>query len=62
MCVPESKAITYKDAGVDVDAGNRAVDLMRSAVRSTFRPEVLSDVGGFGALFRLGKYEDPVLV
>ena len=62
MCVPESKAITYKDAGVDVDAGNRAVDLMRAAVRSTFRPEVLSDVGGFGALFRLGKYEDPVLV
>ncbi len=60
--VPEQKTMTYKAAGVDVDAGNRAVELMKSAVRSTFRPEVLSDVGGFGALFRLGKYDDPVLV
>lgn len=60
--VPDTKSITYKDAGVDVDAGNRAVDLMKQAVRSTFRPEVLSDIGGFGALFRLGKYDDPVLV
>ena len=62
MSVANSRAITYKEAGVDVDAGNRAVELMKDAVRSTFRPEVLSDVGGFGALFRLGKYDDPVLV
>lgn len=57
-------AYTYKDAGVDIDAGNEAVRLMRSHVRSTFRPEVLTDIGGFGGLFALDvkKYREPVLV
>lgn len=57
-------AYTYKDAGVDIDAGNEAVRLMRGHVRSTFRPEVLTDIGGFGGLFALDvkKYTEPVLV
>lgn len=57
-------ATTYKQAGVDIAAGNEAVRLMKSAVRSTFRPEVLADIGGFGGLFALntGKYREPVLV
>ncbi len=55
---------TYKDAGVDIDAGNEAVRLMRNHVRSTFRPGVLADIGGFGGLFALdiAKYREPVLV
>ncbi|MBT9172172.1 MAG: Phosphoribosylformylglycinamidine cyclo-ligase [Syntrophomonadaceae bacterium] len=55
---------TYKQAGVDIAAGNEAVTLMKSAVRSTFRPEVLADIGGFGGLFALNtaKYREPVLV
>ncbi|MCR3922244.1 MAG: phosphoribosylformylglycinamidine cyclo-ligase [Firmicutes bacterium] len=57
-------AYTYKDAGVDIDAGNEAVRLMRAHVQSTFRPEVLTDIGGFGGLFALNqqKYQEPVLV
>ncbi|HWR09048.1 phosphoribosylformylglycinamidine cyclo-ligase [Sporomusa sp.] len=56
--------LTYRDAGVDIDAGNKAVELMKRHVRSTYRPEVLGDIGGFGGLFALnaGKYRQPVLV
>ena len=55
---------TYRDSGVDIDAGDEFVDRIKPLVRSTFRPEVLTDLGGFGGLFRLQakKYEDPVLV
>ena len=54
---------TYKEAGVDIAAGSEAVRLMQSHVRSTFRPEVLQDIGGFGGLFALGdRYRDAVLV
>src|SRR5688572_21380101 len=55
---------TYKQAGVDIDAGDEFVDRITPLVRSTFRPEVLTDLGGFGALFRLQaqQYADPVLV
>ena len=55
---------TYKDAGVDVEAGYEAVRLMRDHVKRTFRPEVLTDIGGFGGLFALNKekYLEPVLV
>lgn len=55
---------TYRDAGVDIDAGDEFVDRITPLVRSTFRPEVLTDLGGFGGLFRLQakNYEDPVLV
>ncbi len=55
---------TYKDAGVDVEAGYEAVKLMRTHVKKTFRPEVITDIGGFGGLFSLNKekYREPVLV
>lgn len=54
----------YKQAGVDIAAGNEAVERMKKHVKTTFRPEVLTDLGGFGALFGLNKekYEEPVLV
>lgn len=55
---------TYAAAGVDIDAGNRAKQMMAASVRSTRRPEVLADFGGFGGLFALGPLglRDPVLV
>ena len=55
---------TYRDAGVDIDAGDEFVDRIKPLVRSTFRPEVLTDLGGFGGLFgfQAGKYKEPVLV
>ncbi|TCM95816.1 phosphoribosylformylglycinamidine cyclo-ligase [Paenibacillus sp. BK033] len=54
----------YKKAGVDIAAGNEAVERMKKHVKKTFRPEVLTDLGGFGGLFGLNKdkYEEPVLV
>ncbi len=58
------KSLTYKDAGVDIDAGNRLVDRIRPLVARTARPEVLTGLGGFGGLFALpaGRYREPVLV
>lgn len=58
------KPITYKDAGVDIDAGNRFVDMIKPLVKQTMRPEVLTDIGGFGGLFSLNssKYKRPTLV
>ncbi len=58
------KPITYKDAGVDIDAGNRFVDMIKPLVKQTSRPEVLADIGGFGGLFSLNssKYKKPTLV
>ncbi|RII27878.1 MAG: phosphoribosylformylglycinamidine cyclo-ligase [Geobacter sp.] len=55
---------TYKDAGVDIDAGNTFVKMIKPLVKATSRPEVLADIGGFGGLFSLntGKYKNPVLV
>ncbi|MCQ6561657.1 phosphoribosylformylglycinamidine cyclo-ligase [Paenibacillus mendelii] len=57
-------AEAYKQAGVDIAAGNEAVERMKKHVKKTFRPEVLTDLGGFGGLFGLNKdkYEEPVLV
>lgn len=54
----------YKQAGVDIAAGNEAVERMKKHVQKTFRPEVLTGLGGFGGLFSLNKdkYEEPVLV
>ncbi|MFP4979065.1 phosphoribosylformylglycinamidine cyclo-ligase [Paenibacillus sp. CN-4] len=54
----------YKKAGVDIAAGNEAVERMKKHVKRTYRPEVMTDLGGFGALFGLdkSKYEEPVLV
>ena len=55
--------LTYRDAGVDIDAGNASVKLIKEHVRATYRPEVLGDLGGFGGLFALQtKYKEPVLV
>ncbi|MBA2447282.1 MAG: phosphoribosylformylglycinamidine cyclo-ligase [Chloroflexi bacterium] len=59
----QARASTYAAAGVDIDAGERAVGLIKGAVRSTFGPRVLGDLGAFGGLFALGaSYRDPVLV
>ena len=54
----------YRQAGVDIEAGNEFVRRITPLVRSTFRPEVLADLGGFGGLFRFqaSRYTDPVLV
>jgi len=55
--------LTYRDAGVDIDAGNEVVERIKPAVKRTLRPEVLGGVGLFGGLFDLsGKYREPVLV
>ena len=55
---------TYAGAGVDIEAGEAAVERIKAAVRSTFRPEVIGDVGGFGGLFAFdaARYVRPVLV
>ena len=60
----DNKPITYKDAGVDIDAGNRFVNLIKPLVKQTSRPEVLAEIGGFGGLFSLNsnKYQRPTLV
>jgi len=60
----QSKAATYKDAGVDIDAGNRLVERIKPLVKSTARDGVLGSIGGFGGLFELphGNYQEPVLV
>ncbi|MGY1521922.1 phosphoribosylformylglycinamidine cyclo-ligase [Luteimonas sp. A482] len=60
---PASPGLTYRDAGVDIDAGNEVVERIKPLVRRSFRPEVMGGLGGFGALFDLsGKYREPVLV
>jgi phosphoribosylformylglycinamidine cyclo-ligase len=55
---------SYKEAGVDIEAGELAVHRIRDHVRSTFRPEVIGDIGGFGGLFSFpqGRFRQPVLV
>ena len=56
--------VTYKDSGVDIEAGNSFVKMIKPLVKSTFRPEVMAEIGGFGGLFSLNasKYKNPVLV
>lgn len=59
----ENSPLSYRDAGVDIDAGNTLVERIKPLVKKTFRPEVMGGLGGFGALFNLsGKYREPVLV
>jgi phosphoribosylformylglycinamidine cyclo-ligase len=55
---------SYRDAGVDIDEGEAAVERIKADVRSTFRPEVIGDIGGFGALFSFAghRFRNPVLV
>ena len=56
-------SLTYRDAGVDIVAGDALVDRIKPMAKRTMRPEVLGSIGGFGALFELtGKYKEPVLV
>ncbi|MFI6267627.1 phosphoribosylformylglycinamidine cyclo-ligase [Micromonospora zamorensis] len=57
------RSVSYADAGVSIDAGDRAVELLKSKVRQTRRPEVMGDLGGFAGLFRLDtkKYKSPIL-
>ena len=59
-----TKPLTYKDAGVDIDAGNTLVERIKPLVAKTRRPEVMAGLGGFGGLFALtpGRYKEPVLV
>jgi phosphoribosylformylglycinamidine cyclo-ligase len=58
------KNLTYKDAGVDIDAGNELVERIKPLVAATRREEVVAGIGGFGGLFALppGRYQEPVLV
>ncbi|MBW3568133.1 MAG: phosphoribosylformylglycinamidine cyclo-ligase, partial [Proteobacteria bacterium] len=59
----EKRSLTYRDAGVDIDAGDALVDRIKPAAARTQRPGVLSGLGGFGALFELPSgYREPVLV
>jgi phosphoribosylformylglycinamidine cyclo-ligase len=58
-----SSTLTYRDAGVDIDAGDALVDAIKPYAKRTMRPGVLAGIGGFGALFELPKgYSEPVLV
>ncbi|GAA0889686.1 phosphoribosylformylglycinamidine cyclo-ligase [Rhodanobacter soli] len=58
-----SDALTYRAAGVDIDAGNALVERIKPLVKRTSRPEVMGGLGGFGGLFDLsGRYKEPVLV
>lgn len=61
---PDSAGLTYRDAGVDIDAGNRLVQAIKPLVQSTEREGVLGSLGGFGGLFQLPveRYREPVLV
>lgn len=60
----KGKPVNYKDSGVNIEEGYKAVKMMQEHVKSTFRPEVLSGLGGFGGLFALDikKIKEPVLV
>ncbi len=59
-----NKPLTYKDAGVDIDAGNELIERIKPLVKRTHRTEVMSGIGGFGGLFALAsdRYREPVLV
>ena len=61
----DKRPISYRDAGVDITEGAAAVEAIRDSVRSTYRPEVIGDIGGFGGLFSAAAFKDmadPVMV
>ncbi len=61
--LPHSGGLSYRDAGVDIDAGDRLVENIKPFAKRTMRPEVLGGIGGFGALVEISKkYREPVLV
>ncbi len=62
--MPDTRPITYRDAGVDIDAGDALVERIKPAVKRSMRPEVLGGLGGFGALVEvpLDRYRRPVMV
>ena len=61
--MPTKTSLSYKDAGVDIDAGNELVNRIKSVVNETKRPEVMGGLGGFGALCAIPqKYHEPILV
>lgn len=62
MC--SAQGLSYREAGVDIDKGNEAVNLIKPLVKSTYRSEVMTELGGFGGLFALDtkKYREPILV
>lgn len=60
--MPTRKPISYKDAGVNIDEANRAVGFIKVAARKTFTRGVMSDIGSFGAGFRLSGWKRPVLI
>ena len=58
-----TQSLSYRDAGVDIDAGDQLVENIKPFAKRTLRPEVLGGLGGFGALVEIGKkYQNPVLV
>ncbi|MDN5935784.1 MAG: phosphoribosylformylglycinamidine cyclo-ligase [Nitrosospira sp.] len=60
---PDATRLSYREAGVDIDAGDRLVENIKPYAKCTMRPEVLAGIGGFGALFEIsGNYRNPVLV
>ena len=63
MTQPSKEALSYRDSGVDIDAGDELVERIKPFAKKTLREGVLSGLGGFGALFEVPKrYREPVLV
>ena len=63
LCTHTLTSMTYRDAGVDIDAGDALVDRIKPLAKATLRPEVMAGIGGFGALFAMPQgYREPVLV
>jgi phosphoribosylformylglycinamidine cyclo-ligase len=63
LSAPPKESLSYRDAGVDIDAGDALVEAIKPYARRTMRPEVLAGIGGFGALVEISKkYREPVLV
>lgn len=59
----DNNSITYRDAGVDIEAGDALVDQIKPFAKRTMRPEVMSSIGGFGSMFAMpAKFKEPVLV
>ena len=57
----DNNSLSYKDAGVDIDAGNALVDRIKGVAKRTSRPEVMGGLGGFGALCRIPEgYKKPI--